>query len=94
MGITCNIINTERFKKRGMVLYVVRGWMALLARKPLLESSSPSQLALRVGGGLSYTVGIIFYAMTGKKYMHFVWHLFVLAGSILHYFYVIQICYL
>ena len=94
IGITCNIIDLERFKKLSMVLYVVMGRMALLAIKPLLEISSPSQLALLVGGGLSYTVGIVFYAMTGKKYMHFVWHLFVLAGSILHYFYVIQICYL
>ena len=52
------------------------------------------RLWLLVGGGLCYTVGIVFYAMNKTKYMHFIWHLFVLSGSILHYFYVIQVCYL
>ena len=94
LGIVCNIVSLERFKKLSMVLYVVMGWMAILAIRPLLEVSTPAQLALLIGGGVAYTVGIIFYAMTSTKYMHFVWHLFVLAGSILHYFYVIQICYL
>ncbi len=94
IGIVCNLIDLERFGKLSMVLYVVMGWMAILAIKPLLAISTPGQLALLVGGGVCYTAGIAFYAHPEKKYMHFVWHLFVLAGSILHYFYVIQVCYL
>ena len=77
-----------------MALYIIEGWMAVLAIKPLLAVSSLPQLWLLIGGGLSYTIGIAFYAMRKTKYMHFIWHLFVLGGSILHYFYVIQVCYL
>lgn len=93
IGIICNLISLERFKKLSMALYIVEGWMAILAVKPLLAVSSLSQLWLLIGGGLCYTVGIVFYAMRKTKYMHFIWHLFVLSGSILHYFYVIQVCY-
>ena len=94
LGIICNLISLERFKKLSMALYIIEGWMALLAIRPLLAISTTAQFWLLVGGGLCYTVGIIFYAMNKTKYMHFIWHLFVLAGSILHYFYVIQTCYL
>lgn len=93
LGIICNIISLERFKTLSMALYFITGWMALLAIRPLLAISTASQIWLLVGGGLCYTVGIIFYAMSKTRYMHFIWHLFVLAGSILHYFYVIQACY-
>ncbi|MGI6028190.1 MAG: PAQR family membrane homeostasis protein TrhA [Candidatus Heteroscillospira sp.] len=94
LGIVCNLISLERFKKLSMTLYVVEGWMALLAIRPLLAVSTVPQIWLLVGGGICYTVGIIFYTMNKTRYMHFIWHLFVLAGSILHYFYVIQTCYL
>ena len=94
IGIVCNLISLERFKKLSMALYVIEGWMAVLAIKPLLAVSTLPQLWLLIGGGLSYTIGIGFYAMRKTKYMHFIWHLFVLGGSILHYFYVIQVCYL
>ncbi len=94
-GIVCNVIDLERFDKLSMVLYVTMGWLAILAFKPLLGISTPAQMVLLVGGGVCYTAGIFFYARSKKKkYMHFVWHLFVLGGSILHYFYVIQVCYL
>ena len=94
LGIVCNLISLERFKGLSMALYIIEGWMALLAIRPLLAISTVPQFWLLVGGGLCYTVGIIFYAMNRTRYMHFIWHLFVLAGSILHYFYVIQTCYL
>lgn len=94
LGIVCNIISLEKYKKLSMALYVIMGWFAVLAFKPLIAATSVSEFMLLVGGGLCYTVGIIFYAMDSKKYMHFVWHLFVLAGSILHYFFVLQTCYL
>ena len=94
LGIICNLISLERFKKLSMALYIIEGWMALLAIRPLLAVSTIPQIWLLVGGGLCYTVGIIFYAMNKTRYMHFIWHLFVLAGSILHYFYVLQTCYL
>jgi hemolysin III len=94
LGITCNIISLERFKPLSMTLYIAMGWVALFIIRPLLSISTPGQLALLVGGGLCYTLGVPFYAMSKTRYMHFIWHLFVLAGSILHYFYVMTVCYL
>lgn len=69
------------------------GWSVLVSGKTMLRITPPGGLALLVIGGIAYTVGIIFYKMKKVKYMHFVWHLFVLAGSILHYFYVLFYCY-
>jgi len=94
LGITCNLISLERFKPLSMTLYIAMGWVALFIIRPLLSISTPGQLALLVGGGLCYTLGVPFYAMSRKPYMHFIWHLFVLAGSVLHYFYVMTVCYL
>jgi hemolysin III len=62
------------------------GWAALVAIKPLYDSISTLSLALLITGGVFYTVGIIFYLMRESKYMHSVWHIFVIGGSIMHYF--------
>ncbi|MGE4354025.1 MAG: hemolysin III family protein [Oscillospiraceae bacterium] len=94
LGIIVNVISLERFKTLSMTLYVITGWMALLTIRPLLLISTVDQIWLLVGGGLCYTVGIIFYSMDKTRYMHFIWHLFVLAGSILHYFFILETCYL
>ena len=94
LGIVFNLISLERFKKASMALYVITGWMAVLAIRPLLAVSTASEVWLLIGGGLCYTVGIIFYSMDKRKYMHFIWHLFVLAGSVMHYFFVLETCYL
>ena len=81
------------------------GWMLFLTNTTLaaigitlnamvsahVASVPPAGLALLVGGGLAYTVGIVFYKARGK-YMHFVWHLFVLAGSVLQFFCIALYC--
>jgi hemolysin III len=70
-----------------LVIYVVMGWLALIAIVPLMEALSFSGFALLALGGLLYTIGIIFYAADKKlRHGHGVWHLFVLAGSAAHYF--------
>lgn len=94
LGISCNLKSLERYKKLSMALYFIMGWTAIFAIRPLLEVSSTTEIWLLIGGGLSYTFGIIFYAMDKRKYMHFIWHLFVLGGSVLHYFFVLQTCYI
>lgn len=85
LGMVLNAINLVRFEKLSMVLYVVMGWAAV-SILPEIAAALGSGLSLLVAGGVSYTVGIVFYAMRKVRYMHGVWHLFVLAGSILHYF--------
>lgn len=84
LGITFNGINMrwKAVKVLSMVAYVVMGWMIIPAVPLLLATVSPACFAWLLAGGISYTVGIVFFAL-GKnhKYMHCVWHLFVLAGS-------------
>lgn len=70
-----------------LVIYVLMGWLALVAIVPLISALSWGGFALLAIGGLFYTVGIIFYATDEKlRHGHGVWHLFVLGGSISHYF--------
>ncbi len=74
-------------KKRiwSMVIYLLMGWICLVALKPLLQSLPLQGFWWLLAGGLFYTFGIIFYAYDSKKHFHGIWHLFVLAGSICHY---------
>jgi hemolysin III len=69
-----------------IIIYLVMGWMVLLALDPLLHSLPRTGVYWLAGGGIFYTSGVVFYALD-KRYpwMHGVWHLFVLAGSISHY---------
>lgn len=86
LGIVLNSINLERWDKLSMVLYLVMGWSALMIMKPLYNALTMAELFLLILGGISYTGGIIFYKNKKLKYMHFIWHIFVLGGSVLHYF--------
>jgi hemolysin III len=66
-------------------VYLVMGWLIVLAMQPLVANIAPPGLWLLVAGGLCYTVGTVFYVLKRVPYMHAVWHVFVLAGSILHF---------
>lgn len=69
-----------------MVVYLVMGWLIVLAMNPLIEALPPAGFIWLLSGGLFYTSGIVFYALDHRyPWMHGVWHLFVLAGSISHY---------
>jgi hemolysin III len=69
-----------------VVIYLLLGWVALVALFPLLQAIGPVGFAWLAAGGLFYTVGIVFYALdTRVTHAHGVWHLFVLAGSVTHY---------
>jgi len=69
------------------IIYLVMGWLALVAIKPLILTLATAGFAWLLAGGLFYTIGIIFFAYDKKvRHFHGIWHLFVLAGSICHYF--------
>lgn len=76
----------KRFPIISVVLYLAMGWVVIIAIKPLMASISPNGLLLLFAGGLSYTLGVVFYAWHKLPYHHAIWHLFVLAGSTCHYF--------
>lgn len=88
-GVILKFIYPGRFKKLSVALYLIMGWFIIIALKPLFESMESGGLWLLLAGGLSYTVGVIFYVWKKLPYNHAIWHLFVLAGSILHYFMVL-----
>ena len=85
VGVTLNAVDLERFKVFSMVCYLAMGWVVVLAMKPLRENVSPAGFWCLLAGGIAYTVGAVLYGL-GRKvpYMHSVFHLFVLAGSVLH----------
>lgn len=85
LGIVLNSINLERWKKLSMILYIAMGWLVVMVIKPVFAALDFTEGLLLVLGGISYTFGILFYK-NRKKYMHFIWHIFVLAGSVLQYF--------
>lgn len=81
----------ERWPQRGarmrsVVIYMVMGWVALVALAPLLKALGPDGFAWVAAGGLFYTVGIVFFVLdTRLTHAHGIWHLFVIAGSAAHY---------
>lgn len=80
----CFFVN--RFLYTSTMIYVVMGWLIVFAWKPLVSSLSPNGVLYLVIGGILYTVGAVFYVWRGFKFHHAVWHLFVLGGSVAHFF--------
>lgn len=86
VGITLKIIARTRHSGISIVLYVLMGWLAVVATKPILELIPVPGILLILAGGLAYTGGLAFFAAHRIRYNHFIWHLFVIAGTICHYF--------
>ncbi|QGH35849.1 hemolysin III family protein [Gracilibacillus salitolerans] len=76
----------KKFLFFSTILYVLMGWLIIFAWKPLVDNMHPNGMLLLVIGGVLYTVGAVFYVWRGFNYHHALWHLFVLAGSITHFF--------
>lgn len=77
--------HSARQRRASLVLYLGMGWTVVVATGPVVSSVAPLGLLLILLGGLAYTAGVPFYLWRSLKYHHAVWHLFVLAGSTLHY---------
>lgn len=91
-GIVLNAIDLKRFKVVSMVCYLAMGWSVVFVIGPLVRSLEPFYILLLVLGGVFYTVGAIIYGKGRRvRYMHGLWHFFVLAGSVLHFFVVLHI---
>lgn len=86
LGIVLNSVSIEKFKVFSMISYVAIGWAIVIGAKDIIEKLDRAGLMFLLVGGIAYTVGIIFFALKKYKYMHSVWHFFVLCGSILQFF--------
>ena len=85
-GITLTIVRFEQFRKIGVVLYVVMGWLVVVVFFKLLALLPVIAIVFLVAGGVSYTFGLVFFAWEKLKFNHSLWHLFVVGGGLCHFF--------
>ncbi|MFD1888438.1 PAQR family membrane homeostasis protein TrhA [Paenibacillus wenxiniae] len=86
LGCVFKAFFTKRFLFMSTIFYLLMGWLIVLAWGPLTASIATGGIILLAAGGILYTLGTVFYVWRGFPFHHAVWHLFVLAGSILHFF--------
>lgn len=85
LGITAKAVLGPRWPIVSTTVYILMGWLVLVAVGPLLQHVPGGAIAWLVAGGLSYTGGVVFYAWERMRYSHAIWHLFVMAGSVCHF---------
>ncbi|WP_211745974.1 hemolysin III family protein [Paenibacillus sp. Marseille-Q4541] len=85
-GVAFKAFFTKKFLFMSTLFYIAMGWLIVLAWGPLVATVPSGGMALLVAGGLMYTLGTLFYVWRGFPFHHAIWHLFVLAGSVLHFF--------
>lgn len=86
VGMTFYAIFGSRMRILSAITYVLMGWLVVFAFKPMVQNLNPLSLKLVLAGGVAYTVGCIFYALKKIKWMHCIWHIFVMFGSVFHFF--------
>jgi hemolysin III len=86
IGIVLTALGGIRYLSASTAVYLVMGWLVVIAARPLWLGLSAAGIALLVAGGLAYTVGVGFFVTKRLRFGHFVWHLFVLAGTTCHFF--------
>ena len=91
IGAVIKAISIGSKVRLSTILYVMMGWVILIAIKPLYEAMSFNGFMFLIAGGVSYTLGTFFFMRDQVKYNHSVWHLFVLSGSVLHFFSVLSL---
>lgn len=86
VGVAVKALAFAKMRVVSMILYVGMGWLIVIAFKPLLVAIPLAGLIWLLAGGLSYTLGLIFFKLDRVPYNHAIWHLFVLGGSVCHFF--------
>ena len=85
-GILFKIFLGFRYPKTSAAFYLVMGWLVLIAFGPLTTHVAPGGVSWLLAGGVSYSAGVIFFAWHRLLFAHLVWHLFVMAGSVCHFY--------
>jgi hemolysin III len=83
-GVVFKLFFIGRFPKLSTLIYVLMGWLVLIAAVPMFTLMSPTVLAWLIAGGVTYTAGTVFYHNERLRHAHAVWHLFVVGGSVCH----------
>jgi hemolysin III len=86
IGTVLQLSPARHIKALMVTLYLLMGWVVLVAIKPLMSNLDAGGLGLLVAGGLAYTGGVVFYVNKRIPFNHAIWHMFVLAGAMLHFF--------
>ena len=86
VGIIIQLTPLAKIKTLSVGLYLAMGWVAIIAVKPMVAALNLSGFTLLLLGGITYSIGVIFYVWKKLPYGHAIWHLFVLGGSIFHFF--------
>jgi hemolysin III len=86
IGILFKVFFVKRFLYTSTILYIAMGWLIVVAWKPLVMNFDDIGVILLIIGGLLYTIGALFYMFRWFPFHHMVWHLFVLAGTVVHFF--------
>ena len=85
-GLVLELVLPKRIVWLSLTFYLCLGWMMVIAVKPLIAGLAGGGLVLLVAGGLFYSIGVIFYVWKSLFLQHAIWHLFVMAGSLCHFF--------
>lgn len=91
IGLVMKLFLTGKVEKLSLIMYLIMGWLVVAELNQLMNLLSTEALTYMAIGGVFYTLGTIFYASKRIPYGHFIWHLFVLGGSISHYFMIYSI---
>lgn len=86
IGFVFKLSPLRRYEKVSLALYLIMGWLIVIALQPLMASMATEPLLMLLAGGLCYTFGVYFFVKENVPYYHCVWHVFVLAGSAFHFF--------
>jgi hemolysin III len=89
VGVVIRSIYLTRFRKLMVAIYLIMGWMFIVAVGPMIKNLPLISIIFLFLGGIFYSAGVVFYVKRNLKYGHGIWHLFVLAGSIMHFFAVV-----
>ncbi len=89
IGIIFNSIDLKKYKKFSMICYLVMGWLIVVKMGTLIDSVGMIGFWYLLSGGIAYTIGAVCYGLTKRKWMHSVFHVFCIIGSVLHFLFIL-----
>ena len=89
IGIVFNSIDLKKYKAFSMICYLVMGWLIVVKMRTLIDAVGMTAFWYLLSGGIAYTIGAVCYGIEKKKWMHSVFHVFCIIGSLLHFFFIL-----